>query len=494
MRRRTVSAIVPLAVAAHLAGCAVNPVSGRREFTVVSAQQERALGAEEAKEVAASMGLVEDPKLAAYVRAVGARVAAHSPMQDVDYTFGVVDMPEPNAFALPGGYVYVSRGLLALLNSEDELAGVLGHEVGHVAARHAVQRISRAAPIGIISGVGAAVTGMVSPFLGDMIGGVGVAANSLVLAPYGRDQEREADRVGVELSAKAGWDPAALADSLHTLEREDALSREGKVDRVSFFATHPPLPERVSDVRVRASGLVRGPAASVAASPQAFLRHLDGVVVGPSVAEGAFDGQTFVHPDLDFAVTFPPGWKTQNARDGVGARDPNKEATIVLEAAGEGDDPGAPLAKLDEKTGSAWSKRAERVEIGGRRAVHLVAVAHTDEGTLAVDLTWIAHRGRIFRILGATPPESLERYAAAFRTAARSFRPPTAAERSRVRETRIRLVHARKGDTVASLVERSRSVWKADMVRVANGLGDGEEPGAGRVVKVAVSEPYAVPR
>src|SRR6185503_5653205 len=233
-----VSSLLPLGLAAvMLTGCAVNPVSGRHEPSLILASQVRELGREEAKKVEASMGLVDDSPLTAYVLQVGERIATHSPHAGVDYTFSVLDLPEPNALALPGGYVYVSRGLLALLNSEDELAGVVGHEVGHVAARHSVRRVTRAAPIGVVSGVGAAVVGMVSPVLGDVVGRVGSLSKELLLAPYGRDQEREADRVGAELSAKAGWDPHALASSLRTLEREAVLENAG-VNRLSFFATH----------------------------------------------------------------------------------------------------------------------------------------------------------------------------------------------------------------------------------------------------------------
>src|SRR5262249_32312381 len=173
--------ILLVAIAGSLAACTVNPVSGHPEGTLISASTERELGAEGAKKVRATMGVVEAPRLVDYVGAVGARVAANSPLKDVRYTFTVVDMAEPNAFALPGGYVYVSRGLLVVTNSEDELAGVLGHEIGHVAARHAVQRVSHAAPIAILSGIGAVATGIVSPVLGDIVGGAGELANSLVL-------------------------------------------------------------------------------------------------------------------------------------------------------------------------------------------------------------------------------------------------------------------------------------------------------------------------
>ena len=490
---RTARLALAIAVTGCVAACAVNPVTGRREVTLVSASTERKLGAEEAKQVAATMGFVDDPKIVGYVREVGARVAAHSPLESVDYTFAVVDLPAPNAFALPGGYVFVSRGMLAVTNSEDELAGVLGHEIGHIAARHAVQRISRAAPIGIVTGIGAFTTGIVSPMLGDLVGGVGSAVNTAVLAPYGREQEREADRVGAELAAKGGWDPGALASSLHTLELEDALSRKDTARTSAFFATHPPLPERVAELRRHASELERARVSPIAASRDAFLQNLDGLVVGQSAADGVFQEQTFVHPELGIAVTFPKGWKTRNERDGVGATAPDGRAAIVLEV-GEGDDPAAAVAALDKESGSNLSSRIERLTIDGHPAVHLVGQAMSSDGPLAVDLTWVAVGGRVFRLLGATKPETFDRHASTFRATAATFHEPTAAERARVRETRLRIVRAREGESIAALVERSHSVWRDDMTAIVNGLERYAPLTGGQAVKVAVSEAYATGR
>jgi len=427
------------------------------------------------------------------VRQVGERLATHSPHAGVDYTFSVLDLPEPNALALPGGYVYVSRGLLALLNSEDELAGVVGHEVGHVAARHSVRRVTRAAPIGVVSGVGAAVVGMVSPVLGDVVGGVGSLSNELLLAPYGRDQEREADRVGAELSAKAGWDPHALASSLRTLERE-AVLENARADRLSFFATHPPLPERVENVTAFARDLPRAPGAPIAATPQAFIERLDGLVLGKSTAEGDFVGQQFVHPDLDFAIAFPTGWKTQNTREAVGAGEPHGRATIVVDLDGNGDDPMQALAELDRASGSDLATRAQRTTIGGRRAVHVATEIEAGGEPLVLDVTCVAHGGRIFRIIGATRPATSNEFADAFRTTAQGFRAPTPAELSRLRQTRLRLVRGRGGETLEELVARTRSAWKPEMVAVANGLAVSSRLSEGQLVKIAVSEPYVARR
>src|SRR5205823_2494370 len=214
------------------------------------------LGEAGARRVAETMGILEDPALSAYVRAVGERLAQFSPRTDVTYTFQIVDMEEPNAFALPGGYVYVTRGLLVLVNSEDELAGVLGHEIGHVAARHSVQQVSRAAPFAILTGIAAGVTGLASPLLGHVVGGIGGLASGAVLAPFSRDQEREADRVGQQLSAAAGWDPGAMSSFLKTLEREEGLGGN-RPRRFAFLATHPSTPERIANTASYARALQR---------------------------------------------------------------------------------------------------------------------------------------------------------------------------------------------------------------------------------------------
>ena len=150
-----------LALLLVVTACAVNPATGRREITFMSNEREAALGREAAAQVAQEMGIVDDPELGAYVAAVGERVARESPRQEVPYRFQIVDIPEPNAFALPGGYVYVSRGLLVIANSEEELANVLGHEIGHVAARHAAQREAAAVPVGVLTAIGAIAAGII---------------------------------------------------------------------------------------------------------------------------------------------------------------------------------------------------------------------------------------------------------------------------------------------------------------------------------------------
>jgi len=480
---------VGCALLALAAGCATNPVSGRPQVTVVSETTERELSEEEARKVAETMGLYDDEALTRYVRAVGERLARVSPRQSVPYSFQIVDMMEPNAFALPGGQVYVSRGLLVLLNSEDELAGVLGHEVGHVAARHAAQRVTRAAPIGILTGIGSAVTGIVSPTLGHVVGGIGGFAGALVLSPYSRGQEHEADEIGQELAAKAGWDPAGLSSALRALEREEAL-HSGEKRAASFFATHPPLPDRVAETETRAATLARAAGAPLAGTRAEFVRKLDGLPVGARARDGVFDGATFRHPDLDFQVQFPAGWKTANERTVVGAGAPDGRAVVGLEVVGEGNDPEASMRQFEQKAKVDLASGAERLKINGLPATHATAMARTRQGRIALDLTWIAYAGRIYRVTGASEPDAANAAAPLFRSTTLTFRPLSSAERAAIRERRVRIASARRGERLDDVLARTRSPWNVAMAAVANGV-DGDAPlAAGQPVKVAVDEPY----
>ena len=479
-----------LAIPALLGACTLNPVSGRPELTVLSAAEERRIGAEQAAKVARTIGLVDDPGLGTYVQEIGRRLAARSPRRDITYTFAVVDMAEPNAFALPGGEIFVSRGLLVLANSEDELSGVLGHEIGHVAARHAARRVTRAAPLALVTALGAGVAGLVSPAIGGLLGDVGELANSALLAPYSRDQEREADRVGQEIVAGAGYDPAALSTFLHTLEREEALHRD-RARAWSFFATHPPIPERVATTAREAPHLTRAASAPIAASDADFLAHLDGLPVGSSARAGVFEGETFRHPDLGFAVRLPAGWKTANGRTAIGAVAPDGAAIVLLDGATAGTDPVEAERAFEKKARSGPLPNTEKLTIAGLPAVHAAAVIESRQGPLALDLTWIAHAGRVYRVSGIAPAGRAAAFRAAWRETAASFHPLTASERRAIRETRLRIARARPGETIGDVVRRSGSAWTVEEAAVANEVPSGDVLAGGRRVKVALTEAYA---
>jgi predicted Zn-dependent protease len=305
-------------------GCSVNPATGRSEVVLVTPEKEKEIGRQESARVDAEIGLLDDPQLVAYVEAVGQRVARHSPRKDVSYSFHVLDMEEPNAFALPGGYVYVSRGMLAIANSEDEIANVIGHEIAHVAARHAAQRQTRAAGVGLL-GIGGAILGAILGAPGELLNAPQVMGSGL-LAAYGRDQEREADRLGQEMAASAGVDPRGMARFLRTLDNTARL-RHGASRRPSFWDTHPSTPERVASATTRGDSLRWTPRPGVAAQRGDFLTRLDGLLLGLNPAEGVFRDDRFLHVDLDLSLRFPEGWTTANSRRAVEAVSPRRDAS-----------------------------------------------------------------------------------------------------------------------------------------------------------------------
>lgn len=463
--------------------CTINPVSGRPELVLTSVEREREIGRQETRKLEATIGFVRDPEIAGYVDAIARRLAVHSPRRDVGYHAHVVNMVEPNAFALPGGYVFVSRGLLALANSEDELANVLGHEIGHVAGRHAVQREAIALPIAIVTGLGALATSIVSRRLASVVSGVGGIAGGLVLAPYSRDQERAADRIGQGLAAKAGWDPAGLAAFLQTLEREEALVTGG-VRRTGFFDTHPSTPERVADARARVATLERAPGARLASSRDEFMSRLDGLLVGEDPAAGTLVEGRFLHPDLDFGVTFPAGWPVRNAPDHVASRSEAGDAIVVLQVVAEGEDPVA--AAREAPLNLPLDGEIEAV-------AHPALPAARADGNargVRVRFTWLAHQGRIYRLTAAAEEPRFEPHRAGFEAVARSFRPLTAEERGAIRAARLRVVRAREGEDLDAIVKRAGSAWSADEAAVANALARDARLARGAPIKLAISEPW----
>jgi predicted Zn-dependent protease len=491
-RRRVPSPLRRLRAAAWLAlaGCATNPVTGRPEVLLVSTEQEKEAGRQAAQQVEAELGVVAEGGAAAEVRALGERIARVSPYREVSYSFFLVDMEEPNAFALPGGYVYVSRGLLALTNSEDELAGALAHEVAHVAARHHARLETRATGVGILT-VGPALVSAIlggpallrAPF--DLLGGGLIAA-------YGREQEREADRVGQGLAAAAGFDPAGLPRLLASLERAERESPGGR-RRPSFFDTHPTTPERVTLAEAEAGRLAAARPVGAARERGAFLRRLEGLRVGKNPAEGVFEGRRFLHPDLGFALQFPEGWEVLNTRAAVGALEAGGQARVVLELEAAGDDPVAAgrafLAALAGEV-SLSAQDLAPLRVNGLAAARARTVASGRGASLALHLTWVAHRGHVYRMAGAAEPRVARGFDAAFESVAGSFRPLLAEEREGITDLTLRLVAARAGERLAELHGHSASAWSVEQIALANALAPEQPLAAGALVKIARREAY----
>jgi len=457
----------------------------------MSEEDEIALGNEAARQVEKYMGLAGSAELNAYVDRIGQRLVEHSSRSHLDHEFHVVDMKEPNAFALPGGHIYVSRGLLALMNSEDELAAVLGHEIGHVAGRHSAKQQTKSRgwiPLQILAGIGGAAASTVSPGLGGAIAGIGQLPAALVLASYSRKQEKEADRLGQQYAAAEGWNPAALSDTMDALTRDQELAGGRDPNQMSFFDSHPSSPERAREGRKYAETLTVAPANRIAVDRKAFVERLDGLVVGDSARGGVFIDNRFVHPELDFVLTFPEGWTHENGEAAVIAYPADESAVLGLQVVAEGDDPDAVANEV-----------ARQVELFERRAATKIngfptvtAVTRVTQRGEALDLTlaWIAKDGLIYQVMGATLPARWAEHRPTFEAAMASFRAASDDELRSVYEDRLRLVVARAGETVSEITKRTESEWSPARVAAVNAMMTGEKLGGGEAIKVSRREPY----
>jgi predicted Zn-dependent protease len=482
LRPLTRSSTGTLAAALLLAGCAgLGPAPDREAPVTGEAAVAQALP---------QLPLVRDPELTAYVQALGARLAQQSPRQDVEYQFFVVDWPEPNAFAGPGGFVFVTRGLLAFTNSEDELANVIGHEIGHIAGRHAAERQSRAAGIDLANRMlGSAIAGVAGGGVGaGAAAQAGQVAGMGLNAAYNRDQERESDEIGQQVAAQAGWDPLGMTRFLGTLEQIEGLQKADS-QRPTYLASHPTLGERVDSTAGRATTLGRGAARPVTPKQRDYYRRIDRIRVGPDPALGIFQGQRFLHADLDFRIDFPKGWRLANQPAAVVGMAPGRDALLGVEFQAGSSDPAvaaaefAKLARLEIKDLASGS-------IGGSPAARARAVAGSPAGPLSLELAWIARPGGTLRVIALAPAARAAKYQAEFAAATDSVAPLARDDRREVVGYELRFTKGFGGESMREFSRRTQNRWPADITAIANGLKPGDRLEADRPMKYIVEVPY----
>ncbi|MDX5361580.1 MAG: M48 family metalloprotease [Alphaproteobacteria bacterium] len=468
------------------AGCAGDTAQGEG-FSLISPEQEKELGAREHPKLLERYGGVyEEGDVGAYVAMVGGRVAANSDRPDIAYRFTVLDSPVVNAMALPGGYVYVTRGLLALANSEAELAGVLAHEVGHVTARHTASRVTQGTVANVLAGLLGIATGS-----GTVAQIAGLAGQGY-LASFSRDQEFEADRLGVRSLVRTGYDPFSQADFLAHLQAQAELhaALAGKTNydpnSVDFFATHPSTPERVraAVAEARASGV---PMESRPNRRDAFLDAIDGMIYGDNPDEGYIRGRRFMHPVLRFGFEVPEGFRLANSSQAVTAQGPQGTA-ISLDSASVN----RSVTTTDYLT-RVWQKdlrlrEVERIRVNGMEAATGWTVANSNRGQVYARFVAIREaRDRIYRFIMIAPPNPSRALLEDFREVTYSFRRLSAAEAAALKPLRLQVVRVRRGDTVESLARRMAfDEAREERFRVLNGLGPRDTLRAGERMKIVV--------
>ena len=371
-----------------LTGCAVNPATGRRELSLVGEDREIAMGREADIQITASLGLAGGPELQRYVSDLGDRLAVVSERPQLPWSFKVVDDPAVNAFALPGGFIYLTRGILAHFESEAELAGVLGHEIGHVTARHSVSQMSRQQIFSVGLGLGALVSERIRS-TGDYLG----AGLQLWGLKFSRDDESESDALGLRYISRLGYDPESLVGVFRMLAAVSGGS-EGRVPQ--WQLTHPYPENREADIRALIAAGDGGGGEEV--GRDTYLDRIDGLLYGENPREGFFQGSRLVHPALAFEADFPPGWTGVNQRSLVAAVSPDERAVVVLRLS-DAEDPGAGLRAFLGQEGIAGGRIREDRESGIERR-RATFEADGDEGGVQGEVAFLAMDGQVFSFLG----------------------------------------------------------------------------------------------
>lgn len=470
-----------LAAAAVLCSMAALPAAAQ--------SRDEQVGAEVAQQVEEEIGIYRQPVTSPYVEAIGSRLVGNLEDNQFTFKFNIVDQFGPNAFALPGGWVYVSRGLLVLANSEDELAGVIGHEITHITERHSASRQRAGVLGGILQIPGNIVAVVVNEDLGQLLNAPISTINQISLATYSRSQESEADRLGMRLAARSGYDPNSLADLLTHLDAEVEMLT-GETHKASFFDSHPMTPDRVANMNAEAARIEWTAQAAIAADQRDFLRKLDGIWYDVNPAQGVFRGDQFYHADMGFTITFPAGWTTLNTPGYVAAYADEEKAIALVAVAGD-EDPatyGARfVARLREE------HRAEPLE---SRAVDSdewtgYYVTLEEEGTRGGERSylhylWARMEGVTYQLVGA----GADRYRDVLRETALSMRPLAEGDWESIAALRVRVVEARDGESLAQLGERTGNRWTPQYTALINDLTVDQTLEAGTLVKIARRELY----
>ncbi len=442
-------------------------------------------------------GVYDDPTLVGYVEQLGRQLAGFSSQPNAQWTFTVLDTPDINAFATPGGYIYLTRGILALANDEAELAAVIGHEIGHVTAHHGAERDSTGNKAGIGVLLGAVIGGLANGREG-LKDGIQMGAKLAMgyVAQNSQAQEYEADKLGIRLIAAAGYDPNAQADFLDHLLASTQLQaklrgREYNPNQVSFFASHPATADRVRAAIREADGQGVEVNSNAPRDEKTYHAAIDGVVYGDSAAQGFVRGRKFSHPEMRFTFSVPDEFVITNSAQAVLAEGPDR-ATFKLDG---GRDDGQNLARFITRTwlpglaktvrmGTAGAVNA--LDINGLQAATVSLPAKTKHGQIMIQLTAIRYNGQIIRLTGVS---AIDDHATreALADAVFSFRPLSAAEATELDPYRIDTYQVQVGDTVEFLASSFPfGAFSSDYFRVLNGYDNTAELRAGDWVKLVV--------
>jgi predicted Zn-dependent protease len=465
-----------LAYSLTLVGCPVNPATGERQLIMISEQQEIQMGLQGAQQVEQIYGLYDDADLQAYVDEVGQKLAAQSEKPDLPWHFKVVDDPVVNAFALPGGQIFMTRGILTYFTSEAEMAAVLGHEIGHVTARHSAEQMSRASLAGMGLEVGAVLSSDIARYRGVLGQGLG-----LMFLKFGRDDERQSDDLGFRYMGRAEYNPREAVDVFTMLDRVSEAA--GGSSLPGWLSTHPDPGERVARMHAALDSLEStGVEITGEVGRGRYLERIDGLVFGQNPREGYFEGQLFLHPDLAFQLEFPKQWQTQNTKQVVAGVSPENDAIVQLTLSDAETPREAVEAFLADSIirprGSVSNSR-----LNGLPARSTYFVAQTQDAQLAGLGVWVRYKGLVFQLLGYTTLEKLQQYDQVFQRSLGSFDRVTDPAVLGVEAMRVETLRINRAMTIERFAERYPSPISLTTLAIINGVEEGATIPAGTMLK-----------
>lgn len=462
--------------------CARNPVSGKRQVVLMSEAQEIAMGKEADPQIIAQYGLYENQELQNFITQKGKAMAAISHRPNLDYQFRIVDSDILNAFAVPGGYVYFTRGIMAHFNNEAEFAGVLGHEIGHVAARHSVeqQRNAILGQLGLIAGI--VISPELARFAESASQGLG-----LLLLKFGRDAERESDRLGVEYSTKIGYDAQQMAGFFNTLERKGAES--GAAELPSFLSTHPNPGERnVTVARLATEWKQKQNLTNPQVNRNEYLKRIEGLIYGEDPKGGFLEGNVFYHPVLKFQFPIPANWSYQNSPQRVQLASKDGKALMMLMAAQGQSLQQAASAALQQYQLRAVDSR--EVTVNGLQAIAVVADQQSQQqqqaaATVRTLSYFIQFGGTIYHLIGVSSVADFNAFTSFFTNSMQNFKELTEASKLNKKPERVRIKTVRQEGTLdQSLRSFNVPAKRLEEFSLLNGMKLTDKVTAGMLIKV----------
>jgi len=483
-RNKILSGLVLLAAAMLLiVSCAVNPVTGKKQIMLMSEAQEVALGISYDPQVLATFGVYDDPGLQAFVQAKGTEMGKISHRPNLEYHVKVVDSPVVNAFAVPGGFIYLTRGILAQFNNEAELMGVLGHEMGHVAARHSVSQQTKQ-QLGTLLLIG----GMIASEKFANYAQYAMQGMELLFLSFSRDDERQADALGCEYSSKMGYDGTKMADFFNVLNKMNMAHSQGGVP--TFLSTHPDPGDRYNAVMQQSRAWqdsLKLPSYKV--NTDSYLQLIDGIIYGEDPKQGYTDDNTFYHPELKFKFSYPLGWELTNAPTQVTVQPQDGRALLLFTLANQ-----KTLQTAVDSTLAAYGlqlQRAERRTVNGLPAIITLSMQQAkDQSTGAVSTNsvlsyFIEYGSLIYVFHGVSTEADFNNYVSTMESSMKTFARLTDTYRINVKPQRIAVRKVQRTGTLASAF--SYFGMKQDMwaeLALLNNMELNDQVTAGRTIKI----------